>query len=94
MAEDAFLVSVVVVNLNGRRFLDGLMETLHAQDYETIEIILVDNNSSDNTGSWVSSAFPNVKYHYLQTSVPFSKAINVGFDKSDGEYFITLKLIC
>src|SRR5947209_1491217 len=42
-------VSVIVSNFNGARWLPRLLETLKAQEGVTLEIIIVDRNSSDDS---------------------------------------------
>jgi GT2 family glycosyltransferase len=90
MIEGAPLVSVVVVNLNGRRFLDGLMASLEVQDYEPFEIILVDNGSSDDSVDFVRETFPDVKVIALPDNVGFAQGNNVGIDAATGQHIVVL----
>jgi GT2 family glycosyltransferase len=86
MQKDDPLVSVVVVNLDGRRFLGGLMETLHAQDYGPFEIIMVDNGSVDDSVSFVGERFPRVRVVELSDNVGFAQGNNLGIEKAKGRY--------
>ncbi len=61
------LVSVVIVNWNGQKWLPGCFGSLHKQNWKNIEIILVDNASTDGSAAWV-------RRHYL-THTPYSASV-------------------
>ena len=58
MAHD--LVSVVIPVYNGERFLAQALESVHAQTYRPIEVIVVDDGSSDRSGE-VARRFASVR---------------------------------
>jgi len=43
------LVSILVVNWNGARLLESCLASVHAQDYQPFELIVVDNGSVDGS---------------------------------------------
>lgn len=51
------LVSVVIVNYNGLKFLKECIQSLIAQTYKNLEIIVVDNASSDNSIEYLTIRF-------------------------------------
>ena len=57
------LVSVVVPILNGMRYLDHTMESILAQDYPNVELVIVDGGSIDGSREWVENfaAMPATK---------------------------------
>lgn len=59
-AEDGPLVSVVVPNFNGARFLDETLRSIVTQDYPNLEVILVDGGSTDESLQ-VAAAWPTVQ---------------------------------
>lgn len=90
---DAPLVSMIVLNRNGkehlRRLLDGL---LHTTDYPRIELILVDNGSTDGSPELVEAldaAFP-VKVVRNEHNASFSEGNNHGFGIATGELILFL----
>ena len=55
------LVSVIIVNFNGKTHLEKCLNSLNKVNYEKFEIILVDNNSTDNSVEFVQKNFTSIK---------------------------------
>ena len=51
-------ISVVVVNYNGRHYLEGCLRALAAQTCTTFEVLIVDNASTDDSVDWVAAHYP------------------------------------
>ncbi|MDQ4149606.1 MAG: glycosyltransferase [Actinomycetota bacterium] len=81
-------VSVVVLNFNGKPFLDACLESLFAQSYPAphVEILLVDNGSSDGSLEYVRSQWPRVRTLPLETNRGFAGGINAGVRAAKGRY--------
>lgn len=81
-------VSVVVVNFNGRRHLEPCFRSLLAQDYPSalIELILIDNNSQDDSLEIMAAQFPRVKVIQNAGNVGFARAVNQGAALATGRY--------
>lgn len=60
-------ISVVVLNYNGITFLQKCFTSIFKQDYSHLEVILVDNASTDNSVEYVSKHFPKV--HIIKNKV-------------------------
>ena len=88
--ENAPLVSVIIVNYNGRAFLEKCLSSLLAQSYHDVEIILVDNASSDNSIDYLRKEFPSVKIIANEQNAGFAKGINIGINAANGELIATL----
>ncbi|MFZ5845160.1 MAG: glycosyltransferase family 2 protein [Patescibacteria group bacterium] len=83
-------VSVVILNWNGKRFLKDCLSSLAHTKYKPLEVILVDNNSSDGSGEYVKKYFPWVKLIKNKTNYGFAKGNNLGFQAATGEYVLFL----
>lgn len=88
--KNAPLVSVIIVNYNGRAFLEKCLSSLLAQSYPSLEIILVDNASSDNSIDYIRKEFPSVKTIANEQNAGFAKGINIGINAANGELIATL----
>lgn len=81
-------VSVVVVNFNGARHLEACFESLVAQEYpgDCVELILVDNGSSDGSLELLAQRFPMVRVLANERNLGFSPAVNQGAQAAGGDY--------
>ncbi len=85
-------VSVVVLNYNGRHHLNACLGSLTALDYpaDRLEILLVDNHSSDGSAAHVASAFPYVRVVETGANLGFSGGNNCGAAAASGDYVVFL----
>jgi len=79
-------VSVVVVNWNGKRFLEDCLGSLSRQTYANREIILVDNGSTDSSVSYVREKFPDVKIIELRENTGFTGGNSAGLKTAAGDF--------
>jgi len=84
------LASIIILNLNGKRFLKDCFKSLKKQTYQSFEIILVDNGSIDDSIEFIKKNFPEVKTIINKENLGFAYANNQGFKIAKGKYFITL----
>ena len=80
------LVSVIVVTLNNISLLKKCMESLDSQSYKNVEVIVVDNGSTDKIKSLLDWDFPDALYIRLPKNRGFAGGNNAGFKKARGEY--------
>ena len=78
------LVSVVLVNFNGKKFLNNCMSSIFKNDYENYEVVVVDNNSSDKSIDLAEKKFggrknlkilQNINFTFLKSKLNSSKTI-------------------
>src|SRR5262245_19958980 len=80
------LVSVVIPNWNGKKFLAGCLDSLLTQTYPQVEIVVVDNGSHDGSVDYLKANYPQVKLICFPVNTGFSPAVNAGIRASLGEY--------
>ena len=84
-------LSVIILNYNVRYFLELCIKSVQAAVKNIdAEIIVVDNNSSDNSCEMVSKLFPNVILIQNKENLGFSKGNNLAVAKAKGEYICVL----
>jgi len=84
------LVSVVIPNWNGKKFLTGCLDSLAKQSYKPIEIIVVDNGSTDGSVEFIQQNFKDVILVRFETNTGFSKAVNQGVISATGEFVVLM----
>lgn len=84
------VASVIVTNWNGRHHLERCLPSLFSQTVQPLEVIVVDNGSSDESGEWVRRSFPHVRLIENTQNLGFATANNQGFRAARGEYVATL----
>lgn len=82
------LVSVVITGYNHGQFIGRAIQSVLVQTYSNIQIIVIDDGSTDDTGTVVQS-IAGVTYHY-QRNAGLSAARNTGVKISHGEYLVFL----
>ena len=76
------------MNYNGSEHLEPCLSSLGNTDYPNahLEIIVVDNGSTDGSVDFVKRMFPQVRLVQNQTNLGFSTAANIGATAARGEY--------
>jgi glycosyltransferase involved in cell wall biosynthesis len=86
------LISVVIPCYNHGKYLPQAIDSVLTQSHRNVEVIVVDDGSTDSTKEVVDSRYANckaVKYVY-QHNQGLSAARNTGIDNSTGNYFVFL----
>jgi GT2 family glycosyltransferase len=84
------LVSIIIVNYNGRDLLKACLASIYSQSFKDVEIILVDNGSQDGSGEYVKDSFPGVKVVSLPANIGFAGANVEGLKYARGEYILLI----
>jgi GT2 family glycosyltransferase len=83
-------MSVIIVNWNGKQFLEDCLRSLQRQTFRDFETILVDNGSSDGSSEYVQSYFPEVKLLPLRENLGFTGGNIAGYNIASGEMIVLL----
>ncbi|RME79790.1 MAG: glycosyltransferase family 2 protein [Chloroflexi bacterium] len=84
------MLSVIIPNYNGARFLPACFDALRRQTYPRLEIILVDNASQDDSLSLTRRGYPEVVIIPLARNLGLTGAINRGIAQARGEVIVPL----
>ena len=80
------LVSIIIPVYNGEKYLSHAIESALAQTYKPLEIVIVNDGSTDNTEAIALKYGDKVKY-YRKSNGGVSTALNLGIQKMQGDYF-------
>lgn len=90
-AENKMDVSIIIVNYNTSKLLSECLHTIrqhtHCLEYE---VIVVDNDSKDNSRDMIKKDFPWVRLIESPTNLGFGGANNLGMKAANGKYFFLL----
>lgn len=84
------LVSIIIVNWNGLRFLDNCLGSLSYIKYKNTEVIFVDNASVDGSVPYVKKHFPKIKILQNKKNLGYAGGHEKAFGISKGELTLLL----
>lgn len=77
-------ISVIMPVYNGARFLAGALENVFAQNYQPLEVIVVDDGSTDGSATLAATYGAQIRYTYQPNAGP-AAARNTGLALATGE---------
>ena len=83
-------VSIIIINYNGKHHLESCLESLLKINYNNTEIIIVDNNSTDDSVNFISKNFPNVILIKLNENKGFAEPNNIASKVATGDFLLFL----
>ena len=83
------LISVVIVNYNGKELLDTILKSIKKSIFKDYEIIVVDNDSGDGSSEFIKKNHKNVKLVQNRENLGYS-GINSALGHCRGEYILFL----
>src|SRR5579872_6120239 len=83
-------VTAAVLNFNGRALLEVLLPSLASQSFADLEIVIVDNGSSDDSLAYLARSWPGAQVVALPRNVGVAGALNVCMQAGSGELVLLL----
>ena len=84
------LVSIVILNWNGRPFLQQFLSSVQAGTWPNKEIVVIDNASTDDSIQFLQESFPSVKIIRHAANFGYAKGYNEGLKQLQADYFVLL----
>lgn len=91
MVKNDKLVSIIIPVYNVENFLNDCLESVLNQTYNNVEVIAVDDGSTDNSPNILNKyarKYPNLKVYLQHINQGQGVARNIGLEKSEGDYIL------
>lgn len=83
-------VTIVIPNYNGVLYLEACLRSVFAQSDVSMEVIVVDNGSTDGSQTLIKEQFKDCQLVCLRENYGFSRAVNEGIKRAKSPYVILL----
>ena len=83
-------ISIVILNYNAGELLEKCISSIMKSNYKKFEIILVDNNSKDNSHKKCKEKFPKIRLIENKENYGYCEGNNIGIRQITGEYCVIL----
>jgi GT2 family glycosyltransferase len=83
-------VSIVILNWNGKHYLQQFLPSVLATSYPDFKIIVADNASTDGSVAYLTQNFPQVEILIFEQNLGFAKGYNEALKKITADYYVLL----
>ncbi len=83
-------LSVIIVTYNSAEFIDNCIKSIELNNHHDIELIVVDNASTDSTSQIIKNKFPNITLIQNRKNIGFAAAVNQAAILSKSDYLLLL----
>ena len=83
-------VSVVIINYNGRKYLEQFLPSILASTFPDLEIVVADNASTDESLAFLRSVYPSVRIITLKRNYGYAGGYNEALKEVQSEYYVLL----
>ncbi len=81
-------VAIIAINYNGKELINEFLNSTKKLKYpkSKIQIIVIDNHSTDGSNTLINKYYPSVKLIRLEDNIGYGPAANIGIKRSSGNY--------
>lgn len=83
-------VAVVILNYNGRNYLEKFLPSVLASSYTNKKVIVADNASTDDSIAFLQQAFPLIEIIVLDKNYGFAGGYNKALAQVQSDYYVLL----
>lgn len=83
-------VTILIPNYNGKKWLKQLLPTIGKVTYPNLEILVVNNGSTDDSAKFLKENYPQVRIIEIKKNRGYAGANNFGVKKASGKYVLFL----
>lgn len=83
-------VAIVILNWNGQKYLEQFLPFLVNCGYPTMDLVVADNASTDQSMEWLKSNYPAIRRIQLPVNYGFAKGYNEALKQVEADYYLLL----
>lgn len=83
-------VAIVILNYNGKKYLERFLPAVQRSAYEALEIYVADNGSTDGSLSWLEKHHPDIRRIDLRRNHGYAEGYNRALQQVVSDYYILL----
>ncbi|MFL5810036.1 MAG: glycosyltransferase family 2 protein [Flavisolibacter sp.] len=83
-------VAIVILNWNGKNWLEQFLPFVLATSYSNHRVIVADNDSTDDSISFLKNNFPTVELIIIPENFGFAKGYNEALKQVTADYYVLL----
>lgn len=83
-------VAIVILNWNGRKYLEQFLPGVLSTAYPNFEVIIADNGSKDDSVHFLEQQFPGVRLIRFPENHGFAKGYNLALKQVEADYYVVL----
>lgn len=83
-------VAIVILNWNGRKYLEKFLPSVMATRYDNFEVIVADNGSTDDSLSFLKNNYPSLRLISFFENYGFAKGYNEALKNVISDYYVLL----
>lgn len=83
-------IAVVILNWNGKKFLQQFLPSVLASTYSNYEVIVADNGSTDDSVTYLKEEYPSIRLIIFDTNLGFAKGYNEALKMVEADYYAIL----
>ena len=85
-------LSIIILNYRSKELTAQCVNTVlqSAKNTENFEIIIIDNDSGDDSAKWLHNAFPNIRVIANKRNLGYGAGNNIGIKQAKGDYILIL----
>ena len=83
-------IAVVILNWNGRKFLQEFLPSVENTTYANMELVIADNGSTDDSLDFISQQYPKIRVIRMSKNLGFAKGYNEALKQVESDYYVLL----
>src|SRR5436190_19214816 len=83
-------VAIVILNWNGRKFLEQFLPSVMASAYDNKRVVVADNASTDDSVQFIKAQYPQIEIIINSSNGGFAKGYNTALKQVQADYYVLL----